>query len=244
MRDERVPLRQRRELGQIIDAAGKLYVGNFWPLFRIAWVVMPLGLASSVFQASIKNGVAREVVVDALLVGQLAVSALVAAAIISGLGAIDAGQPVDFSRAYDAAFERVGTLLGATARVLFHVFLFVATIIGLPWAVQRLVRWLFTVQAIMIDGADWKDALSVSARAVEGSWWRTLGVFAAIWVMVAVPSLLASGLLLVAPALVSGVAFALLEAAVLPFFVTATTLLYFDLNVRKEEAAAVASSDS
>ena len=47
MNEQRIVLRQRRDLGEIIQAALHLYQRNFGALFVIAAVVVPLGIASA-----------------------------------------------------------------------------------------------------------------------------------------------------------------------------------------------------
>ncbi len=52
MRDEgRIVLKQRRDLGQIIEASIGLYAQNPVPLLLIASVVIPIGFASVVLAA-------------------------------------------------------------------------------------------------------------------------------------------------------------------------------------------------
>ena len=237
MRDERVALRQRRHLSQLIQAAATLYLQNVGPLFMIAAVVVPLGIASAVFETAIEDDVAVIVVVAALNLAQAAVSLLAGAAIVAALADIDAGRKADFSRAYDAAFERFWTLLGAILRVVGVVLLLAITIVGIPWAVRQGVRWLFIEQAVMLEGTNARDALRRSSDTVIGSWWRTFGIWIVIGVLAGVPGGIIAALFSLAPVLVSGTMNAAVSAALLPFAVVATTMLYFDLKARKEAAA-------
>jgi hypothetical protein len=233
-----MPLHQRRELSQIIGDAFTLYVRNFYPLFRIAALVIPAGIAIAAFQTAVND---PAVVILALILGllQAVANLLATAGLIAALADIDAGRPVDFSRAYDLAFSRFWSLAGALLRVAFHVALFAITIVGIPWAIQRGIRWLFVEQAVILDSTSAKAALNYSADAVIGSWWRTLGVAIIISVIGVVPSLLTTGVVAFAPVLVSGTINAAVNALVLPFIVTAMTLLYLDLKARKEANVAV-----
>ncbi len=237
MNEQRVVLRQQRDLGQIIGDAMGLYTQNFWPLFSIAAAVIPLGIASAALQAAIDDSAAMALVLLALVVLQAAVNLLAGAALIAALGDIDAGRPPEFSRAYDVAFERFWTLVGAILRAAFHILLFAITIIGIPWAIQRAVRWLFVEQAVILDGTSARAALSYSADAVAGRWWRTLGIAIVIGIIGTVPASIIAGVFVFAPILVSGTVNAIVNAALLPFAVTAMTLLYCDLKVRKESDA-------
>lgn len=236
MKPERVALRQRRDLSKIIEAAFGLYLQNFAPLFTIAAVVVPLGIASAAFQTGIEDQVAIAVVVISLGVAQLAVGLLAGAAVVSALGDIDAGQGANFSRAYDAAFERFWTLLGALLRVAGIVLLLAITIVGIPWAIRQAIRWLFTEQAVMLEGASAADALKRSSDAVLGSWWRTFAISLVIGIVGGVPGGILTGLFSLAPPLVSGTVAAVVNAVLLPFAAAAITMLYFDLKIRKEAA--------
>jgi len=232
------PLRQRRELGQIVETAFALYTRNFSVLVRIAAVVVPLGVAMGIFQTSITNDAVALGVVGVIGVCQVGVNLLASAALLSAFADIEAGRPPDFARAYDAAFERFWVLLAAVLRVTFHLLLLVLTIVGIPWAVQRAVRWVFVAQAVVLDGAPAKDSLSRSAEAVAGSWWRTLGIWLLVSIAAALPVALVSGAFALAPVAVASTVNAAVDALALPFVVLALTLLYFDLQARKETPVA------
>jgi hypothetical protein len=234
MNGQRVTLRQRRDLGQIIEGAFNLYLQNAGPLFRIAAVVIPLGIASAVVQTGVDGTGTFLVVALGLALLQAAVSLLAWTALIAALAEIDAGRAPEFSRAYDVAFARFWTLVGAGLRAAFHVLLFYITIIGIPWAIQRGVRWLFIHQAVILDGTSARASLSYSADAVSGMWWRTLGIAVVIAIIGAVPSTIITGIFALAPPLISGTLGALVNAALLPFYAIAMTLLYLDLQTRKE----------
>jgi hypothetical protein len=98
------------------------------------------------------------------------------------------------------------------------------------------VRWLFTAQAIVLDDTSAKAALSYSADAVDGSWWRTLGIVIVIGIITQVPQQVVALVFILAPVVVSGTVSSIAGAALLPFAVTAMTLLYLDLKTRKEVA--------
>jgi hypothetical protein len=143
-------------------------------------------------------------------------------------------RPPDFSRAYGVVLTRFWTLVGASLRAGFHIFLFAITIIGIPWAIQRMVRWLFIHQAVILDGTSARAALSYSADAVQGRWWRTLGIAIVIAIIGGVPASIIGALVGFAPLLISSTASAVVTAAILPFGVIAMTLLYLDLKARRE----------
>lgn len=236
---QREPLRQRRDLGQIVDAAFRVYRQNFAVFFAIAMLVIPLGIASGIFQ-TIANQTVAAGVLGLLALCQAGVNLLAAAAIIVALDDIDAGQTPEFGRSYDVAFVRFGALLMGVLRVVFHVVLFTITVIGIPWAIQRIVRWVFVQQAIMLEGASPQESLSRSADVVLGSWWRTAGIWLVLSILAAIPVALVRVGLFFAPPAVSSTAAAAFDALVLPFIVIAMTMLYFDLKSRREVQEPVA----
>ena len=132
MNEQRIALRQRRDLGEIIQAALHLYQRNFAALFVIAAVVVPLGIASAALQRAVDDSVGVGFAILGIAILQLAVNLLAGAAIITALTKIDQGGDPTFADTYDAAFERFGTLLGAFLRALVIVLLLSVTIIGLP----------------------------------------------------------------------------------------------------------------
>jgi hypothetical protein len=238
--DQRIVLRQRRDLGEIIQAALNLYQQNFVPFFLIAAVVIPLGIAGAALAPDpIDPGETYELdgetfaFLGIALVAAL-VSVLASAAIIVSLPQIDQGRTPEFSLAYDGAFERYGAILMAVLRAAVIVFLLSITILGIPWAIQRVVRWLFVTQAIILDKTTASDALSKSAGAVAGRWWRTLGIALVIFLIARVPASIIAGLFSVTPPVIGGTISSLVEALLLPLGTIAMTLLYFDLQVRKE----------
>ena len=238
MIEGRIVLRKQRDLGEIIQAAITIYMQNLRPLFTIAAIVIPISIASPIFLERLDDPATATAVWLALTLLQFAVGLLAGATLIFALSEIDAGRPADFSSAYDVAFQRFGRLAGAYLRVVFHVTLFAITIVGIPWAIQRFVRWYFFVQqAVILDDTSARAALSYSADAVAGRWWRTLGIILAISIIVMIPTLSVYGLFALAPVVVSSIANAIVNAAALPFGVTATTLLYFDLKARRESEA-------
>jgi hypothetical protein len=200
----------------------------------IAAVVIPLSIASPVLEDTIDDPTTSALVLLGLTLVQIAVTLLASAAIITALADIDSGRPAEFSHAYDVAFARFWTLLGAALRVVFHVLLLAVTIIGIPWAIQRMVRWLFIEQAVILDQTSARAALAYSADAVLGSWWRTFGIAIVFWLIVGVPGAIVSAIFFLAPVVVSATASAAVNAVLLPFTVTAMTLLYLDLKTRKE----------
>ncbi len=97
MNGQRIALRQRRDLSEIIQAAFNLYQQNFAPLFLIAAAVIPLGVASAALQGAVEDSAGAAIAVGGIAILQVGVNLLAGAAIITGLLTIDRSQEPTFS---------------------------------------------------------------------------------------------------------------------------------------------------
>ncbi len=266
--EERIALRQQRDLSELIQDAITVYSQRFWLFFAIAAVVIPVGILTGILTAELAptfEGVYEDeeafdelfrdlgvllAVVAPLSLLQFFVQWLASLAIIVTLVGLDAEpdpelsharrqQRSPFTRAYGVVFARFWTLLGATLRVIFPILLLSITIIGIPWAIYLAVRWLFVNQAVILDSTSARAALSYSAHAVSGRWWRTLGIAFLISLIVSVPGGIVGTVFGLAPVYISSTASSVVGAALLPLGVIAMTLMYFDLKQRKESDVAL-----
>ena len=105
---------------------------------------------------------------------------IVTPAIVFAVAEIQAGRRPRVLACYRAALTRFWTIIRAAALASLIVLGLTITIIGIPWAVVKGVRWLFLTQAIMLRGSTWREARHVSQRAVIGYWWRTAALSGAI----------------------------------------------------------------
>ena len=106
--------------------------------------------------------------------------------------------------------------------------------LAVPFAIYRVVRWYFISQVIMVEGLSGQAVLVRSAELVAGRWWNTLGRIIVTFLVIQIPTgLLSSALTAAFP----GVAGILLSSAIAfvttPFGIIASTLMFFDLFVRK-----------
>jgi hypothetical protein len=135
----------------------------------------------------------------------------------------------DVYRAVGARFWR---LMTAILRAGVTIVVLALTVIGIPFAIERSVRWALVPQACLL-GDPAEGPLRTSARLTQSNWWRT---FALTSVMnlpaVAIALLIGTAFFLLVPSapiyfveLTSSFVF----AAAYPYFGLATTLLYFDL---------------
>jgi hypothetical protein len=153
----------------------------------------------------------------------------VAPAVIAAMDEIVAGRRPTFVGAYRRVLARFQPLVRAIGRSVAIVALLALSVVGIPWAVSRAVRWLFVSQAVLLDGASPRESLKVSERAVAGHWWRTAAhaLFFG-FVGVAPGPLIGLALLIVVQPAVRYVNWlsSLIYAVVLPLSVIGMTLLY------------------
>lgn len=159
---------------------------------------------------------------------------LVAPAVVFAVTDMQAGRKPGVFGVYRAALDRFVTLLLATARAGIVVFLLAITIVGIPWAVARTVRWLFITQAVVLRDGTWRNARQLSAAAVRGRWWRTAALSLAIALVLGLVAPL-SGILvmiwLVPSPLVANVVGGLVYALLFPL-IGITMTLWFEHGER------------
>jgi hypothetical protein len=137
----------------------------------------------------------------------------------------------------------------AVAASVALALLFMAVVFAVAIATALvLVRFVFFVQAVVVEGRGPVDALRRSWRLVRGSYWRVLGIMflllLLLYILVGLPTGIASVVIqLVFPDPVRHFALRqslstligyLSQIVVLPLQLVAYTLLYYDLRVRKE----------
>lgn len=118
--------------------------------------------------------------------------------------------------------------------------LFIPAIVGFLYLS---VRWMFFVQAIVLENFNSTGGLGRSWKLVKGYFWRTLGFYLVLTILVAAfttgPVLLfqIGAFLLPSPALgiiIAAIAQTLLRIIITPIQYGALTVYYYDLRVRKE----------
>jgi hypothetical protein len=137
--------------------------------------------------------------------------------------------------------------LGATLWLTILLFVglvagFIALFVPGIWLV---IAWSVALPVMLVEGKGGPGALGRSFRLVEGRWWATAGRFLVAYILVFVIAGVASGLIsALASGLVSDTSTGalileragsfLVSLVTTPFIAAVTTLVYFDLRVRKE----------
>lgn len=252
-------LRGPKDLGTVIGFAYRVYLSNFRPLFLIALLTVPLQLLAAVVVDQ-SEAQSAELLALPIQAAQIVVFIVVSGALIRCVDVIASGAPVEAGPAIDAAMERFLALF--TTNLLFSV-LFLASVLAFPYTAVRYMRdvaavegggwrvpgvllgmflyywarWIFHPQAVMIDGKRNWSALDESAQSVQGRWWRTFGILLAVLAVTLGPGLIAGSASAAMPGLAGAIVLSVIVALVLPFLVSAQTLLYFDLKARREADA-------
>ena len=222
-------LRMRRQGGQIFRATTRVYAEHlptfaaagaiFLPVYLLAasiqWVLFHLTSVAPLIALDGRHGAVTAVL--AVLVGGvggLFASVIATATIAVILDEIDGGRRILAGQAYRRVFRRLRPLAGGMLTEIIMVFLLTITVVGIPFAVHRFIRWSLFAQACMLDDLSSAESLRRSSELVRGHWWRTFG----FTVLVDVLAVLSGPLL--------GVALLLLTDRSLSFINLAGALVY------------------
>ena len=120
------------------------------------------------------------------------------------------------------------------------VLLMAITVIGLPWALWKLVGWAFVQQEVIFTDKSLRESFRASSELVRGRWLRTARVIVIFYVVgVAAGPILSFALIFTAlPLIWINLIGSFVYALLIPFVALGETLLYFDLVVREEEEPA------
>ncbi len=226
---KKAELRGRHHLGEIVGYAYRIYARNFGPLFLLALMTVPLQMLGAVVQDRASDAQTGQLLALPFQLAGAVVTLIATGAIIHAVNDIASGTQPLVSRSLDASFERFGALFTSN---LLAGLLALASLIALPYFV---VRWTFSAQAVIIDGKRNWSALDMSSSLVKGLWWRTFGILLVIGIIAIGPLLLSSSATLL-PVLPATIIVSVVVAFVLPFIITAQTLMYYDLKARKQPA--------
>jgi hypothetical protein len=247
------PLRigRRRRWGQILTAAGRMYIARA-PLFlAIGLLFIPLGVVISLLEAVVLGGFGLLGIdttgesAGALALLVLAVGTtltlfgvgLVQAATACALVRVDEGHPIGPVDSYRLALTKVRPLLGGLALAVAAGLALAATAFLIPVAIWLAVRWALLAQVVVLENQSALGGLRRSSELVRGRWLRVaslVGLGAAL--VLAAGPFLGALLILVSEAslpllnIVAGVVYAL----AMPFVALTTTYVYLDARAHVE----------
>jgi hypothetical protein len=244
------PLRRRRQGGQIFRAAWRVYAENI-PVFLAAGVIfIPVYVVAAALQWVVFHvtAIAPLVALDgrhgavtaflAVLIGGIGglVAGVIATAVVAViLGERDAGRRILAGQAYRRVLGRWRSLGLGMVTELGMVLLLTITIVGIPLAIHRFIRWSLFAEACVLDDLPASESLRRSSELVKGRWWRTFGFTAVVDVLAVLSGpLLGVGLLLLTDPSLNfiNLAAALVYTFTVPYAAIQLTLYYFDLDAR------------
>jgi hypothetical protein len=250
------PLRARRGGGQIVRASRRLYRSRLPTFIAMGVIFVPVSIVAAGIQwvlfhvTSIESLVALDgrhgavTAFLALVVGGLGgaiASVVTTAAVAATLREIDTGREITAREAFGRAFDRARPLAGAALRNYAVLIVLSVTVIGLPFAIYRFIRWSLYAEACMLEDRSGADSLARSSELVQGRWWRTFGFTAFVDILAAASGpVIGVVLLLVTDRSLNfiNIAGSFVYTVTVPWAAIALTLYYFDLQERGAVSAA------
>ena len=250
---------RRRAWGQILAAAGRMYVGRISLFVGMGVLFVPIALLVALLQEVVLHATSvlgvqtggensGILAVAVLAIGTtltLLALGVVQAAAARALVEIDAGRRVGPLRAYRLAFDSVAPLFGALLVATIVVSVLASSIYLLPIAVWLAGRWALIAPVIELERVSALGALHRSGELVRGRWLKvaTLIVVGGALALVVGPLI---GVLLIlgtdAPFWLVNVVAGLFYAVTMPFVAITTAYVYFDARARRESAGEEAAT--
>jgi hypothetical protein len=254
-----------RRVGEILDAAIKIYIRNARTLMGLtAVVVIPMRvLAGIVLLSTLPSGsdvpggtftlssssqpaadrAAQLGANGTLIVIELIVATLVTAACTKAVSDAYLDQEAGGAKSLRFALRRLPALL--VLEILTILGLIVAFVLFVIPGIWLYAAWSVAVPALLIERRGAFRSLGRSRRLVKGRWWATAAVLVVATLMVTLIAGAIEGLLIAVaslpsqPSLLLAVFVSTLSGVIAtvitePFRAATTTLLYYDLRVRRE----------
>ena len=226
-----------RDLGDIVGETFEIYRRNFLRLIAIVAIVEVIvyllswgWLLPLVMTEGNIDVLVLFIVIAVILVVSFVAYALMEGALIHAVSEHSLGQTINIGRAYSFAWRRLGAMIGAEILAGLALLGMAITIVGIPFAIYFGVRWAFIWQTALVEGVSPRAALSRSSDLVKGNWWRVVGIMFVVGIIAGAISWVL-GLIL---GLIPVVGEIIGTILITPIFITAATLLYYDLRVRRE----------
>jgi hypothetical protein len=248
---EGVPELRPLGVGELVDAALKIWRRHFGALARVVLVVVaPIEVLTALAIVSADPG--TEVSAGEALAGgtaavvggalRLLATLVASAATLQVVTVAHLGGEPDWRQSLALAAQRLPALLWLTVVTGAGLLLgFIALVIP---GIYLSVAWSLAFAALMAENLKGTAALSRSYRLVRGRWWPTFGTLLLAYILMMVVSFFVQLPFLIAlgstdPESLAGFVVAAVTGVVsavvtTPFLATIFILLYFDLRVRKE----------
>ena len=247
MADGELELARKRDLGALLadtlgvmrDHPGKLFAISAAIVVPVQLIVSGIGLESLTSGYRDDPGRAEQAIPTIL--SFFVIAPLIAAAVIHMLRMTSRGERPSAPACLQASLDVFAPLFFAVLLSAAGIAIGLAALI-LP-GVYLLIRWFFVAQCVVIEDKRGFDALARSAQLVRDNWWRVFAIVLVSQLVVAMPAILISVPLGAAAEaadrevlrLAGNVGASIVTA---PFVAIVTTLLFYDLLVRREELLA------
>jgi hypothetical protein len=240
-------LRAKRAFGQLVRTARQLYGRHWRVLLPIALFGLVIVAGTNLLAGALARGTGADHAAGRsgvnLALGDLVETfarpialAVVLAIVVIFMRLLVEGRPAGFRACWHGMRERFWRILGALLLAMLGIFLMAITVIGLPFAIWKMVGWSFAGQEVLFTDKSIREALRGSSELVRGRWWRAVRVvlFLVAILFVAGPVLTLGLIFTPLPFLLINLLGALIFALLLPYVAIGQTLLYFDLQARAE----------
>jgi hypothetical protein len=159
---------------------------------------------------------------------------VVAAIVVIFVRLLAESQPAGFRACWLGMRKRFWKIVGALLLASLGILLMAITVIGLPFAIWKLVGWSFAGQEVLFTDKSIRESLRGSSELVRGRWWRAVRVvvFLVALLFIAGPVLTLGLIFTPLPFLLINLLGALIFSLLIPYVIIAQTLLYFDLQAR------------
>ena len=249
-------------VGETLDAVFKIYTSNFVTLITIAAVVLvPILLISGVLQIAFVNDMVNDLETlqpgevpslgdffdGAAVAGNLilalfswAASALASGAMVKVVADTYLGRETSWQESIRFALSRLGPLM--IGSFLFALGVGVGFIFLIIPGIILAVSWAVFAPAIVVENKSATEGLGRSWQLMSGRRWPVFGTFLIFYILLAIVGailgLILSGLLLAGTDGAFNFGNVILsmitEVLTAPLLAVTTTVIYFDLRVRKE----------
>ena len=231
-------LRARRAFGQLIRAARQLYGRHWRPMVLIALTAIPIVGGTQYLAGLPGTGTAWALTLSDLLgtfARPVALAIVSAVVIVFVRSLVETGRAglIDEWRGMSRRFWRV---VAAQLLATLGVLLMAVTIIGIPFAIWKLVGWSFVQQEVLFSDKPIRQAFRGSSDLVRGRWWHTARavLFLTLVTIVTGPMLTFALIFTPFPLFWTNVIGSLIFALLIPYVALGYTLLYLDLQTRAE----------
>ena len=230
-------LRARRAFGQLVRAARQLYGRHWRPLLLIAAIAIPIVGGAQYLVGVISAGPsgAWEAVGDGLnTLSRPVAMAIVSAVVIVFVRSLVLTGKAGFTDSWRGMLARFWRVVLAELAVTVMLLVLLATIVGIPLALWKLVDWAFVQQRILFEDSSVRRAFRESSRLVRGRWWHTARavLFFNVIGLVVGPVLTFALIFTALPLLWINLLGSLIFALLIPYTALGETLLYFDVEAR------------